>query len=76
MRFMSTAKQIFEQLGNVAAVAAELNVPYTTVHSWGRHNNIPPWRWPDVLALAAKKGVAVASDKRPNDPRPNTQVAA
>lgn len=31
---------------------------------------------PAVAALAAKKGVAVASDKRPNDPRPNTQVAA
>jgi hypothetical protein len=49
---MLTASQIIARLGSPAAVAKALNVPLTTVASWGAANFIPEWRQPALLQLA------------------------
>ena len=73
---MTTAADIIDTLGGYRAVADALSLPYTTVHSWCRHNAIPAWRWPDILGLAAKAGVALNADQRPIRNAPEAARAA
>lgn len=68
-----TAKEIVDRLGGVTAVAKELGVPLTTVSSWGRFNQIPPWRQPKLLELANATNVLLATT---DFPQPDERVAA
>jgi hypothetical protein len=68
-----TAKQIIDSLGGVTAVAKALGVPLTTVSSWGRFNQIPLWRQPKLLELAAANGEALSTA---DFPPPEDRVAA
>lgn len=46
------------------AFAAELGVPYTTVHGWRKTGRVPRWRHASIIGLAERKGVdrvAIAS---------------
>jgi hypothetical protein len=58
---MLTADQIIARLGGPAALASEIDVPLTTVCSWGTVNFIPEWRRPALLMLAKKKGEAIGA---------------
>lgn len=55
------ALQIIELLGGVTAVHRHLNVPLTTVSSWGRSNQVPEWRKGKLLELARLHGVALST---------------
>jgi hypothetical protein len=68
-----TAKEIVDRLGGVTVVAKELNVPLTTVSSWGRFNQIPPWRQPKLLELATSLNLPLATT---DFPAPKERVAA
>lgn len=54
------ASDIIEKFGTIADLARELGVPMTTVSSWGRANQIPVWRQPKLLELAAARGITLA----------------
>jgi hypothetical protein len=56
-----TASDIIELLGGVTAVSKHLGVPLTTVSSWGRWNQIPAWRQPELLRLAGALGKALST---------------
>jgi hypothetical protein len=68
-----TALEIIKRLGGVSAVAKELGVPLTTVSSWGRFNQIPPWRQTKLLELASARNVSLATT---DFPPPEARVAA
>jgi hypothetical protein len=68
-----TASEIIKRLGGVTAVAASLGVPLTTVSSWGRFNQIPPWRQPKLLELAAATNEPLSTA---DFPPPEERVAA
>lgn len=68
-----TAKEIVDRLGGVTVVAKELSVPLTTVSSWGRFNQIPPWRQPKLLELATSLNLPLATT---DFPAPEERVAA
>lgn len=52
---MQTVALIIEHLGGTSKVAADINLPLTTVHSWERANSVPEWRRPALIALAKKR---------------------
>jgi hypothetical protein len=54
-------------------LANALGVPLTTVSSWGRFNYIPSWRQPDILRLAAARGIELSTA---NFPTPDDRVKA
>ena len=56
-----TALDIIQTLGGVTAVSRHLNVPLTTVSSWGRANQIPEWRQAKMLELANTLNVALST---------------
>jgi hypothetical protein len=56
-----TASDIIEKFGTIADLARELGVPMTTVSSWGRANQIPAWRQPKILELAALRGIELST---------------
>jgi hypothetical protein len=60
-----TASQIIELLGGVTAVSRHIGVPLTTVSSWGRWNQIPTWRQPEMLRLAAAQGKSLSTTDFP-----------
>jgi hypothetical protein len=68
-----TASEIIKRLGGVTAVAASLGVPLTTVSSWGRFNQIPPWRQTKLLELAAARNEPLSTA---DFPPPDERVAA
>ena len=68
-----TAKEIVDLLGGVTAVSNQLGVPLTTVSSWGRCNQIPSWRQPKLLELAAHLTLPLATT---DFPEPKKRVAA
>ena len=49
--------QIIEKLGGTGTVAALLNKPYTTVHSWQQRDWIPPRVWPEIVEAARERRV-------------------
>jgi hypothetical protein len=60
------ASDIIEKFGTIAALARDLgDIPMTTVSSWGRANYIPPWRQPEILRLAASRGISLSTDDFP-----------
>lgn len=68
-----TASEIIKRLGGVTAVAASLGVPLTTVSSWGRFNQIPAWRQPKLLELAAATNEPLSTA---DFPLPEDRIAA
>ena len=69
-----TALDIIKRLGGVTAVSKQLGVPLTTVSAWGRFNQIPTWRQPKLLELAAATSEALSTADFPStdervDPR-------
>ena len=60
-----TASEIIERFGTIADLARDLGVPMTTVSSWGRANQIPPWRQPKLLELAAQRDISLSTDDFP-----------
>ena len=44
--------QVLAKLGGPSEVAAALNRPYTTVHSWVQRGWIPPAVWVDLVEVA------------------------
>lgn len=61
-----TALDIIERLGGVTAVSTALGVPLTTVSSWGRVNQIPAWRQPKLLELAATRDIRLSTTDFPS----------
>jgi hypothetical protein len=61
-----TALDIIQALGGVTAVSRHLNVPLTTVSSWGRANQIPEWRQAKMLELANTLSVALSTADFPS----------
>lgn len=53
---MVTVKQHLTDLGGIVAVAAELDLPISTVSGWGLSNSIPQWREPALRELTERKG--------------------
>lgn len=68
---------IIDALGGYIAVARDLNVPKTTVHTW-RRRGIPARKWPELLALPGAKTAAIDANAllnpddytRPDAPAP------
>ena len=48
---------VIVKLGGTVEVAAMLNKPYTTVHSWRQRGWIPPSAWADLVEVARTKRV-------------------
>lgn len=61
-----TVADIIERFGTIAAFARELGVPMTTAASWKHANQIPTWRQPKVLELAAAKGIPLSTSDFPD----------
>lgn len=55
------ASDIIARFGSIADLARELGVPMTTVSSWGLVNQIPRWRQPKLLELAAERGIRLST---------------
>lgn len=59
---MQIVEHIFEALGGVRAVAAEMRDPYQTVHSWKAKGAIPRWRRQPLLEMARRRGKTLSPD--------------
>lgn len=44
-----------------------MGAPLSTVSSWGRFNYIPAWRQPQILELAARRGIALSTADFPTE---------
>ena len=53
----TNASEVIAKLGGPAEVAAMLNRPYTTVHSWQQRKAIPPSAWAELVEVAREKRV-------------------
>jgi hypothetical protein len=71
-----TALEIIDLLGGVTAVSRHLGVPLTTVSSWGRWNQIPAWRQPEMLRLAAGQGKSLSTTDFPSPDERGLREAA
>lgn len=60
------ASDIIARFGSIAELARELGAPMTTVSSWGLVNQIPLWRQPKLLELAAARGIALSTADFPS----------
>ena len=56
----SQALRAIRAFGGIRPMAAKVGVPVTTVQGWKERGTIPEPRIPDVLAAAAKHGVALS----------------
>jgi hypothetical protein len=52
-----TASEIIAKFGSIAELGRVLDVPMTTVSSWGLANQIPTWRQLKILEAAAARGI-------------------
>jgi hypothetical protein len=52
-------------LGGLTAVAREFQTRPSTIQGWVKANFIPRWRQPALLAVAARKGVAITANDFP-----------
>lgn len=59
------ASDIIARFGSIADLARELGAPMTTVSSWGLVNQIPLWRQPKLLELAASRGIELSTTDFP-----------
>jgi hypothetical protein len=68
--------KLIDALGGATAIARELSLPTTTVHSWKRANAVPAWRQGALLKLARDKGIAITgfanADAPPAEPEART----
>lgn len=46
--------RLIEKFGGINSMARALNIPPTTVQSWKNKNNIPNWRFPNIIITARK----------------------
>jgi hypothetical protein len=49
-----TADSVIDDLGGTGSVAADLDLPLSTVSTW-RERGIPPGRWAELVKLARKR---------------------
>lgn len=69
--------EIIEKLGGPGTVAARLNKPYTTVHSWLQRQYIPPRVWSEIVQVAREQRVkGLTFETLAALPRPKRRKAA
>jgi hypothetical protein len=51
--------ELFAAFGGVAKLAAALNLPITTVHSWKRAGRVPAWRLAAIQSVARDMSVEI-----------------
>ncbi len=67
----TVTEQIIERFGGIRPMAAKLDTPVTTVQGWKKRGIIPLTRHPDILAAAAREGIALDADElAASDPTP------
>jgi hypothetical protein len=71
-----TASEIIAKFGSIAELGRVLDVPMTTVSSWGRFNRIPEWRQPAILRVAIERGIALSTTDFPEKPIRQEKAAA
>jgi hypothetical protein len=59
----SVTERIIERFGGIRPMAAKLDTPVTTVQGWKKRGIIPLTRHPDILAAAAREGLALDADE-------------
>lgn len=57
-------------------LANALNVPLSTVSSWGINNHIPAWRQPKILELAGSRGISLSTADFPTRPKRGSETEA
>lgn len=60
---------IFKAYGSVRALAEELDLPYTTVHSWKARGRIPYEHHDAVILACSRRGVPVTHKELRQVPR-------
>lgn len=68
-----SVSDIIARFGTASSLAREMGVPMTTVASWKQKNQIPAWRQPKLLELAAARGIPLSTT---DFPAPDERVAA
>lgn len=53
------------EIGSLSALAKLVPAPLTTVCSWRDYNQIPHWRKPRILELAAQFGIPLSATDFP-----------
>jgi hypothetical protein len=67
----TVTERIIERFGGIRPMAAKLDTPVTTVQGWKKRGIIPLTRHPDILAAAAREGIALDADELASaDPTP------
>lgn len=59
---------MFEQhpkIGTMSELARLISTPVTTVSSWKEFNQVPHWRKPALLSLAAELGIGLSATDFP-----------
>ncbi len=59
----TVTERIIERFGGIRPMAAKLDTPVTTVQGWKKRGIIPLTRHPDILAAAAREGIALDADE-------------
>ncbi len=52
--------RLIEKFGGINSMARALNIPPTTVQSWKNKNNIPNWRFPNIIITARKNNIDIS----------------
>ena len=58
-RAAALTEQIIDRFGGIRPMAAKLDTPVTTVQGWKKRGAIPAARHGDIVAAAAREGIAV-----------------
>jgi hypothetical protein len=60
---VTVTERIIERFGGIRPMAAKLDTPVTTVQGWKKRGIIPLTRHSDILAAAAREGIALDADE-------------
>lgn len=59
LRIVVSMEQIFKDHGSIRALALDLGLPYTTVHSWKVRGRVPLEYHDEVILSCARRDIAV-----------------
>lgn len=59
LRMMAIMEHIFKDHGSIRALALDLGIPYTTVHSWKVRGRVPLEYHDEVILSCSRRDIAV-----------------
>lgn len=57
---------LIADFGGLTQMSKKINVPISTIQSWGRQNKIPTWRISVIIEACKKQGIDISDCEKNN----------